>query len=177
LNTPRAQFAATDFDGDQKLDLATDDSTRREDGGYVHRINLSLSQQPSSSFTIRTQVAARRLSALDVDGDSNRDIVLENDSREPIAVWLNDGFGNFHEGNIEIFRYRLTHADPRSLSRVPLITHFEQPGVCPQNGTVSLRVSRLAPLVMAGRLTFITEANPPSPDAYSSDSRGPPAHS
>ncbi len=109
-------WAVADFDGDQKPDL-------------VSVTELSVSEPvihfgalQSSAFTAATGLPTHRLRARDLDGDSDRDIVLETIFSEPIAVWINDGSGHFKRGNLEDFRSQLSRRDSRSfdLSARPL---------------------------------------------------------
>jgi hypothetical protein len=106
LSSPSVSgWALSDFDGDSKIDLATTGPGRGDGRGYSHEVRLNLSASRETSFTFRSRSARIQLSAWDVDGDNDRDIViLESSTLEPIGVWLNDGFGNFAEGDLADFK-------------------------------------------------------------------------
>jgi hypothetical protein len=60
------------------------------------------------------------LSTRDVDGDQDSDLViLQPVSGEPIAVWINDGAGLFHEGNLADFQALLGQGRSSSSLRPP----------------------------------------------------------
>jgi hypothetical protein len=64
------------------------------------------------------------LSSRDVDGDQDRDLViLEPVSRKPIGVWINDGAGVFHEGNLADFQALLGRGSSSS-SMLPPHQHL-----------------------------------------------------
>src|SRR5258706_2034112 len=112
-------WAFADFDGDNRPDVATtrmqgrdryslqlDLSTRREDG--LHRKG-ALPALPSS-------ILGLHLTPRDVDGDHDLDIVITSGlSYQPVAVWINDGTGQFEEGDLAAYAADLWHED-RSLS-------------------------------------------------------------
>jgi hypothetical protein len=96
-----------DFNGDHKLDLAT--------LGVLDQIQVQLGAAQFPIFTLLIHPSANRLSARDLDGDNDRDLVLESAFNVPLEVWINDGTGNFHLGDLEIFRFQLSHDDPRTV--------------------------------------------------------------
>jgi len=108
LTSPAAAPSVmADFDGDHKLDLAT--------LGEPHQIQVQLGTPQFPIFTLLIRPSTNRLSARDLDGDQDRDLVLESPINVPLEVWINDGAGNFHVGDLEKFRFQLSHDDPRSL--------------------------------------------------------------
>jgi hypothetical protein len=50
----------------------------------------------------------------DLDGDSDRDLVLEDASERAVAVWLNDGSGRFEPADVAEYSKQLSHTDPHS---------------------------------------------------------------
>ena len=117
LGATSAAWVLADFDGDQKPDLAVADLPTRSDAGVLRRITI-VSGAPDG-IPLCSGVAAESLRARDLDGDSDRDLVLVSPASGPIAVWLNDGTGHFEPGDIEAYRYQLSHDDPRSFDSVP----------------------------------------------------------
>jgi hypothetical protein len=97
-------WALADFNGDRTIDVARSRAVGRDGGGYTQQI-LIQSGSSQQSFAFRSRAAKVQLGARDIDGDEDRDIVvLEPWSMVPIGVWLNDGAGNFSEGNLADFR-------------------------------------------------------------------------
>jgi hypothetical protein len=100
----QAGWTVADFDGDKQPDFAFAEAKGR--GGYALELELSARLDgaaggrnsfpalPISPFGIH-------LSARDVDGDRDLDIVITAGfAAEPVAVWINDGRGRFKEGDI-----------------------------------------------------------------------------
>ena len=111
LNFPWvSSWALGDLNGDQKIDVVTTRPGRRDSQGYSHEVDVRLGGSPEKgSFTFRGPSARVRLSIRDLDGDHDWDIViLEASSPEALGVWLNDGLGNFHEGDVAKFRTALS---------------------------------------------------------------------
>src|SRR5207249_4848802 len=99
-------WVSTDLDGDRQPDLARAGASRRDGQSYLQEITLRFSAFADSTITVRTSIAAVRLTVRDLDGDADRDLVLETFHREPVAVLLNDGGGHFHQGDLEVFRFQ-----------------------------------------------------------------------
>lgn len=118
---PASRFAAypvnrlvvADLDGDRKLDTATMGASRRE--GAVQDVTVLLHSNVSITFEVRTAIGTQRLSWSDLDGDADRDLILESFD-QPLAVVLNDGGGHFHAGNLEDYRDWLRQREQRSLT-------------------------------------------------------------
>ena len=99
-----------DLNGDQNVDLAKARSGGHDAGGYAQEVRITLGAFEQTSFRFLSPGATVELSSRDVDGDQDRDLViLEPLSREPIGVWINDGAGLFHEGNLADFEALLGH--------------------------------------------------------------------
>ena len=114
---PAAPSVVADFNGDHKPDLATvRTALDSHHNGVYNQLDIQLNAAPSPVFSFLIRSAANRLSARDLDGDNDRDLVLETAFRVPLAVWINDGAGHFQEGNLDSFRFQLSHDDPRSLA-------------------------------------------------------------
>ena len=111
LDSPAVSgWVLSDLNGDQNVDLATARSGRRDANGYAQEVRITLGAFQQTSFRFPSPGAKIELSSQDVDGDQDRDLViLEPISREPIGVWINDGAGLFHEGNLADFQALLGH--------------------------------------------------------------------
>jgi hypothetical protein len=111
LDSPAVSgWVLADLNGDQKVDLATARSGGHDANGYTQEVRVMLGAFQQTSFHFLSPGATVELSSQDVDGDQDRDLViLEPVSREPIGVWINDGAGLFHEGNLADFEALLGH--------------------------------------------------------------------
>jgi hypothetical protein len=111
LNSPAVSgWVLADLNGDQNVDLAVARSGRHDANGYAQEVRITLGASQQTSFHFQSRGATVELSTRDVDGDQDRDLViLEPVSREPIGVWINDGAGLFHEGNLADFQALLGH--------------------------------------------------------------------
>jgi hypothetical protein len=103
-------WVLADLDGNNTIDLATAAPSTHHLDGYSQEVRVDLGDSRQTSFHFQTSSATIALSSRDVDGDHDRDlVVLEPLSREPIGIWLNDGGGSFHEGNLADFAGILSH--------------------------------------------------------------------
>ncbi len=86
----------TDFDGDNKPDLAVGSSN-----GPGYTIEIHLTARPSETYlTLAKSGLGTRILACDVDGDHHADLVVTSaTSLLPIAIYRGDGRGHFREGN------------------------------------------------------------------------------
>jgi hypothetical protein len=116
LDSPAVSgWVLADLNGDQKVDLATARSGHHDANGYAQEVRITLGASQQTSFRFLSPGAKIELSSRDVDGDQDRDLViLEPVSREPIGVWINDGAGLFHEGNLADFQALLGHGGSSS---------------------------------------------------------------
>jgi hypothetical protein len=102
------EFVAADFDGDRSPDLASFGPRRHDGTGYLQDVQISLGPAGKETVRVHTASPVLRVTARDLDGDTDRDLVLESFDREPLAVLLNDGSGRFHEGNLADYSARLS---------------------------------------------------------------------
>jgi hypothetical protein len=108
-------WTAADLDGDRKLDLARPGAFRAEPGGFLQELHFRFASTQRSVITVHLSSVAHRVTFRDLDGDSDRDLVLEGMDSNPIAVLLNDGGGQFHLANLEDFRAELPQPERRSI--------------------------------------------------------------
>ena len=98
-------WVMADLNGDHHLDVATARSALRGAAGYSQEVRVTLGASQQTSFRFDSSSSIVELSSQDVDGDHDGDLVaFEPLSSQPIAVWLNDGAGSFHEGHLADFR-------------------------------------------------------------------------
>ena len=165
-----------DFNGDHKLDVATLGIFHSDREGYLNQIHIQFSASQSPVFTFLIRPAANHLSARDLDGDNDRDLVLETPLRVPLAVWINDGAGNFQPGDLDKFRFQLSHDDSHSLgsSEHPLIPN--RMGECPPRGVVLSEPSSGSPERAGGNVDGTCPECPGINKGFDLWTRGPPAH-
>jgi hypothetical protein len=171
---PAAAWVFADFDGDKKLDLAIVNAPAKNNPGELRRITI-YALEPGA-FPNCTASGSERLRVRDLDGDADRDLVLETLTAEPIAVWLNDGAGHFNQGKVADFHYQLSNFDPRSLDSVatPLA----------QQDTLEGPTTEIAARVTASSIYFIQssavgnlDGNRRAGFSFNIRSRGPPRQS
>lgn len=91
-----AQFAFGDFDGDRRPDLATVQIARFNSLHSRYLISFQLSKGRPQTIGVTAPAGGLALFAQDVNGDRVLDVVLVTVWRhELVAVFLNDGKGNF----------------------------------------------------------------------------------
>jgi hypothetical protein len=89
-------FAIADFDGDQRLDIATVQVGRIGASDTQYWIHFRLSSGVRQLIPLTAPLGGLRIASRDVNGDSFVDLVVTSVWREfPVAVLLNDGRGNF----------------------------------------------------------------------------------
>lgn len=99
------EAVSADFDGDRRTDatLVVADSGRgiSVPGRYTITVQLS-TKNNSKTFTLQAQPGGLDLSARDVDGDRDLDLVITGRfTGEHIGVWVNDGAGELSPGTSE----------------------------------------------------------------------------
>jgi hypothetical protein len=93
---PGSQFAIADFDGDLRPDLASIQAGPNGSGTTNYRINLQLTGAGPQSIGVVAPSGGLLITALDVNGDHAVDLLLTTAwFRQPVAILLNDGHGNF----------------------------------------------------------------------------------
>ena len=93
---PGLSFSVADFDGDSKPDLASVQSGTSESSRTDYRIQLRLSTAGRQTFQIVAPIGGLEIISRDVNGDHALDLVLTTAwLRQPVAILLNDGHGNF----------------------------------------------------------------------------------
>jgi hypothetical protein len=93
---PNLQFAIEDFDGDLRPDIASIQAGQSGISRTDYWIHLQLSAAGRQFILVVGPVGGLAIEARDVNGDRAIDLVLVTAwHREPVAILLNDGHGNF----------------------------------------------------------------------------------
>jgi hypothetical protein len=95
-SAPGLSFSIADFDGDLKPDLANVESGQSDFSSTNYQIHLQLSATGRQTFQVVAPMGGLQIVASDVNGDNALDLVLTTKwLRQPVAILLNDGHGNF----------------------------------------------------------------------------------
>lgn len=91
-----SQFAISDFDGDSRPDLASVHVGQSGPRETRYSIDFQLTSGLSQRFDFIAPIGGLALASEDVNGDTFPDLVVTAYwTRQPVAILLNDGRGNF----------------------------------------------------------------------------------
>ncbi len=169
-------WVAADFDGDQKSDFV---SLSAQTWGGLPGGGQTLRSGPADPRIFASPSgfpANQRLRARDLDGDADRDVVLESSSSVAIAVWLNDGHGNFQRGNLDDFQFELSHGNSQSLTATIRLVPTELTDECPGSGALR-RPSDFGPPPADTSLVTVSETAARGSVRFGIRTRGPPFQS
>lgn len=126
------QFAIGDFDGDHRPDLAKVRAGAGGQSGVLYLIDFRLSTGPRRTFGVTASAGGLKLASRDVNGDHLLDVVVTTFlTDEPVAVFLNDGRGNFTRSEPSAF--------PDAFRR-PVDSFSKETGIADRTGAVSSRM-------------------------------------
>jgi hypothetical protein len=129
---PFGSFAtALDVDSGSPPALATASASRRDSTGFTFELWIRFGGADAHAITVRTTRYASRMFARDLDGDSDRDLVVEAFDLEPIAVLVNDGGGRFHQAPLDQFIGLLRRPGPHSVKAPQREDDSPDTGECP----------------------------------------------
>ena len=95
-NASSQSFSINDFDGDHHPDLANLQTAQSRPGASRYFIQLQLSATEQHSLYLEGPSGGLVIEARDVNGDNSPDLVLKSSLYyRPVAIFLNDGHGNF----------------------------------------------------------------------------------
>ena len=93
---PGLSFAIADFDGDLRPDVVSVHTGRSDFSRSDYWIQLQLTTAGHQSIQVVASIGGLQIAARDVNGDHAIDLVLTTALlRQPVAILLNDGHGNF----------------------------------------------------------------------------------
>jgi FG-GAP repeat len=106
LGTAAAPFdwstAIADLDGDGRADLAIADRRAASVPDYEYLVEVRLSSARLQTLVFRSPHGALTVRVRDVDRDDDLDLVVTPPlSEEVVAVWLNDGAGQFRQTAVD----------------------------------------------------------------------------
>lgn len=95
-------LAVADLDGDNLADGAILLSAEPVGASSRIKIELHFTGRPNTEFTFESNGRALTVRAWDIDHDGDNDLVVEDAfTHKPVRVWINEGHGDFHEGNVQ----------------------------------------------------------------------------
>jgi hypothetical protein len=98
-------FAIADFDGDSRPDLASVHVSQSSSSSTRYWIAFQLSGGSGQTVGITAPTGGLQITSRDVNGDSFPDVIVTTAwTNKPVAILLNDGFGNFTVSNPSEFR-------------------------------------------------------------------------
>jgi hypothetical protein len=101
---PGLPFAVSDYDGDNKPDLARVHSTGIVANNTRYSIDIELSTGSRQNVVLTAPFGGLRLESRDVNGDHFPDVIVSTAWTDlPVAVLLNDGLGNFKSLDPAVF--------------------------------------------------------------------------
>ncbi len=100
----RLSFAVADFDGDRHPDLITVQPAVRDSSQTDYWLQLRLSAYGRRFIRLAGPKGGLKIEARDVNGDNTVDLVVATVWRDqPVAILLNDGYGNFSKVDPSVF--------------------------------------------------------------------------
>jgi hypothetical protein len=98
-------FAIADFDGDSRPDVASVHVGQGSSRSTRYWIAFHLSGSSGQTVGITAPAGGLQITSRDVNGDSFPDVIVTTAwTNKPVAILLNDGFGNFTVSNPSEFR-------------------------------------------------------------------------
>jgi hypothetical protein len=130
---PGPQFAIADFDGDLRPDVASIRAGANIAGSANYWIQLQLTSAGRQSIQLIAPAGGLLIEARDVNGDHAIDLVLATAwSRQPVAIFLNDGHGGFSRAELAAFPGAFSESKTNWVPTKNLPT--DTVGVPPQSG-------------------------------------------
>jgi hypothetical protein len=112
LSWPAPQFVIADFDGDLRPDLASVQAEHSTATGSTYWIHLRVAGIERQPISLVAPVGGLTIEARDVNGDHAIDLVLTAAWTErPIAIFLNDGHGDFSRAATNAFPSAFSHSE------------------------------------------------------------------
>jgi len=104
FSSPGAQIAIADFDGDRHPDSASIQAGSSDGTRTSYSIRLRLTTAGRQAIEVIGPIGGLEIAARDVNGDHAIDLVLTAAwLKQPVAILLNDGHGNFSRVDPEAY--------------------------------------------------------------------------
>lgn len=143
---PALPFTIADFDGDLRPDLIDVHAGKTGLSGTQYWIELQLSAAGRQTIPVFAPAGGIRVSARDVNGDQNLDLVLTTTwFKQPVAILLNDGHGSFTSVDPRAFPNAFRENSTTWSSREDLTNDFA--GVPPSSRAGGFLASLGSPIV------------------------------
>jgi hypothetical protein len=172
---PGPQFAIADFDGDLRPDFASIQAGENIAGSSNYWIQLQLTSAGRQSIQLIAPAGGLLIEARDVNGDHAIDLVLATAwSRQPVAIFLNDGHGGFSRAELAAFPGAFSESKTNLVPATNLAT--DTVGVPPQSGAGICAEEKvlLRERSPAGLIPPTSAGFPVSPFLASQSGRSPP---
>lgn len=148
-------FAIADFDGDLLPDLISIQTGANGSAGTNYWIQLRLSAAGKQSIQLVAPMGGLSIEARDVNGDNTIDLILATAwSRKPIAIFLNDGRGNF--SRVEPADFPEAFSESTASWASSLATMSDAVGLPTQPRDISCPEARVAPYLCLQSSSFST---------------------
>jgi len=105
-------FAIADFDGDNRPDLASVHVGQSSSSSTRYWIAFHLSGGSGQTVGITAPTGGLQITSRDVNGDNFLDVIITTAwTNKPVAILLNDGFGNFTASDPASFQCAFTASE------------------------------------------------------------------
>ncbi|SRR6266566_724896 len=99
-----SQFTISDFDGDNRPDLASVQTGHSGFGDTRYFVDFRLTTGLRQTIGVTAPAGGLQLTSRDINGDSYPDVIVTTFwTNQPVAVLLNDGRGNFTQSDSSAF--------------------------------------------------------------------------
>ena len=107
-------LAIADLDGDHEADGAVFLDSKWTGTRQSINIQLHFTGRSNSEINFESGVQLLTIHAWDIDHDGDNDLVVEEAiTHKPVSVWINEGNGDFHEGNVQDYPSLALGADQK----------------------------------------------------------------
>lgn len=171
------QFAIEDFDGDHKPDIAEVQIGQTDSHSTHYSIRVRLTTGTKQSIGLDASFGGLSIVPRDVNGDNALDLIVSTALlHKPVAILLNDGYGNFSQAEPSSFPGAFNESD--TYLRPALARVRDVAGVPPQpNSGFFLQADGLPNFQRrAGPISVLCPGFPPSAFCISQAGRAPPSH-
>jgi hypothetical protein len=163
-------FAIADFDGDNRPDLASVHVGQSNSTSTRYWIAFHLSGGSGQTVGITAPTGGLQITSRDVNGDSFPDVIVTTAwTNKPVAILLNDGFGNFTASDPAKFQsafaasemsWTFAADETRDTVAVLLLSRGESSNCLSEGGYLLPRGMTLLPAVRAGSALLPASVSP-----------------